>query len=196
MKLPFSTSKPSTPAPQGAHPARLVRIVDCGSALTPFTHEDGSPVIQRKVSIAWELYTDPRMEDGRPFMVSAKYTRSLNEKSGLYKLLNGWLGSEFGDSVATGSFDLKSILGRPCLVQINHGTSKKGSTFAQVGGVMVLPKALAKVMEEQVNPNLMFDLDAFDKAAYDALPPWQREDISKTPEYLAAIGNADEDIAF
>ena len=194
MKLPFSTSKPSTPAPQGAHPARLVRILDLGSQVTPFKHEDGSPVISRKLSIAWELYTDPRMEDGRPYMVSEKYTRSLNEKSSLFKTLNSWLGGEFADAMTSGTFDLASILGRPCMVSVNHHTSAKGTTFAKVGSIMVLPKALAKSIDPQVNPNVMFDLDAFDKAVYDSLPNWQREEIAKSPEYFRATGGNPEDV--
>lgn len=188
MKLPFNTNKPSTPAPEGAHPARLVRILDLGSQVTPFKHEDGSPVISRKLSIAWELYTDPRMEDGRPFMVSEKYTRSLDEKSNLFKMLNSWLGGEFADAMTSGTFDLASILGRPCMVSVNHHVSAKGTTFAKVGSIMVLPKALAKSIDTQVNPNVMFDLDAFDKAVYDSLPNWQREEIAKSPEFIHATG--------
>lgn len=187
MKVPFSTSKPSTPAPEGAHPARLVRIVDLGTQVSHFQDKE---IIARKLSLAWELYTDPKMEDGRPFMVSERYTMSLNEKATLHKMLAGWLGKEFQDAAKAGCFDFSKLLGRPCLVTVNHGTSKTGSTFAKIGGVTVLPKALASVMEPQVNPSLLFDLSAFDQAIYDSLPPWQREEIAKSPEYAAATGKS------
>lgn len=183
MQLPFSTSKPSVPAPEGAHPARLVRILDLGTQVTPFVHEDKSPVVQRKLSIAWELYTDPRMEDGRPFMVSERFTRSLDPKSNLYGMLSGWLGKEFDKAREDGTFNLSSLLGRPCLVSVNHKTSKKGVTFASVGGITVLPKALVSSIDTQINPNVMFDLGAFDKSVFEALPRWQQEEIAKSPEY-------------
>jgi hypothetical protein len=201
MQLPFSTNKPSTPAPEGAHPARLVRILDLGTHVTPFVHEDGSPVVSRKLSIAWELYTDPRMDDGRPFMVSERYTRSLNSKAILYQLLSGWLGKEFDKAREDGTFNLESLLGRPCLVSVNHKTSKKGQVFASIGSVTVIPKALVSSIDAQVNPSVMFDLDKFDKAIYDNLPGWQREEIAKSPEYAEIHARAhnpegDPDIPF
>lgn len=194
MKLPFS--KPSTPAPEGAHPARLVRLIDVGTQASPFTHDDGSPVVNRKLNLAWELYCD-RMPDGRPFMVSAKYTRSLNEKGNLFKMLQSWLGKEWDDAIRSGGFDFSSLLGRPCLVTVNHGTSKTGSVFAKLGAVTVLPKGLKP--DEQVNPNVLFDLDKPDWAVLETLPQWQQEEIGKSPEFMAFKahpGDEDQDVPF
>ena len=188
MFVKFNSSKPSTPAPEGAHPARLVRIVDMGTQTSFFQDK---AIIARKISLAWELYTERKMEDGLPFMVSERYTMSLNEKSTLHKVLAGWLGKEFQDAANAGAFDFSKLLGRPCLVTVNHGTSKTGNTFAKVGGVTVLPKALASVMEPQINPSVLFDLSGkFDQAVYDSLPQWQREEIAKSPEYAAITGKS------
>lgn len=184
MELPFNTHT-STPAPEGAHPGRLVRIVDLGSQVTPFAHEDGSPVVSRKLQISWELYCD-RMPDGRPFVVSEKYTRSLNEKSGLYKLLAGWLGKEWDEALAKGGFNFASLLGRACLVTVNHRQSKQGRTFAKLGAVTVLPKGLKP--DEQVNPSLLFDLDKPNRGVLDQLPGWVQEEVGKSPEWKAHTG--------
>lgn len=194
MQLPFSQST-TTPAPEGAHPGRLVRIVDVGSQVTPFFHEDGSPVVSRKLSISWELYCD-RMTDGRPYMVSEKYTRSLNEKSGLYKLCKQWLGKEWDEALLAGGFNFSSLLGRACLVTVNHQTSKQGKTFAKLGAVTVLPKGLKA--DDQVNPSLLFDLDKPDRAVLELLPKWQQEEIGKSPEWKAFVGvaPADDSIPF
>lgn len=184
MKFSSSTS---TPAPEGAHPGRLVRIIDLGSQVTPFLHEDGTPVVSRKLSISWELYCD-RMQDGRPFLVSERYTRSLNEKAGLYKLCQGWLGKEWDAALKSGGFDFSSLLGRSCLVTVNHKTSKQGKVFAKLGAVTVLPKGLTP--DEQVNPSLLFDLDKPVKAVLDLLPQWMQEEVGKSPEWKHFIGAA------
>lgn len=186
MEIQFK-SNTSTPAPEGAHPGRLVRIVDLGSQVTPFLHEDGTPVVSRKLSISWELYCD-RMADGRPFMVSERYTRSLNEKSGLYKLLAQWLGKEWDDALKAGGFNFAGLLGRPCLVTVNHRQSKQGKTFAKLGAVTVLPKGLKP--EDQVNPSLLFDLDKPAKLVLDQLPQWMQEEVGKSPEWKTFIGAA------
>ena len=193
MQLPFNTHT-STPAPEGAHPGRLVRIVDLGTQVNnAFLHDDGTPTVSRKLQFSWELYCD-RMPDGRPFMVSEKYTRSLNEKAGLYKLLAGWLGKEWDEALAKGGFNFASLLGRACLVTVNHRQSKQGRTFAKLGAVTVLPKGLKP--DEQVNPSLLFDLDKPDKTVLDQLPGWVQEEVGKSPEWKHFVGvapSADDD---
>lgn len=177
MQIPFSSNKPSTPAPEGAHPARLVRVVDLGTQISTFQDKE---ISARKLSLAWELYGE-KMEDGRPFMVSERYTMSLNEKSSLHKLLASWLGKEFDKASQAGTFDFSSLLGRACLVTVNHKVSKTGSVFAKLAGVTQLPKGL--MAETQCNPSVMFDLSKPDMDIYAGLPRWQQEEIAKSPEF-------------
>lgn len=190
MQILFN-NRTSTPAPEGAHPARLVRIVDLGTQTTTFQEKE---IVARKMLVSWELYCD-RMEDGRPFMVSERYTMSLHEKAGLHKMLAGWLGKEFQEAAEKGVFNFSKLLGRACLVTVAHKVGRTGNPFSKVAGVTVLPRGLNP--DEQVNPSLMFDLSAPDMKVYDALPIWQREEISKSPEWVSKHQHpSDEDVPF
>lgn len=194
MQLNFPSNKPSQPSPIGAHPGRLVRIIDLGTQTSNYQE---NVIIARKLSLAWELYTDPRMEDGRPFMVSERYTRSLNAKASLYKLLSTWLGQEFQDAIKSGGYNFTKLLGRPCLVTVNHQQGKTGNTFAKVASVSPLPKGLKA--DDQVNPSLLFDLDEkpYNKEVLDQLPRWTQEEIGKSPEFQATLSHpGDEEIPF
>jgi hypothetical protein len=154
-------------------------VIDLGTQVSTFQDKE---IVARKLNLAWELYCD-RMEDGRPFMVSERYTMSLHEKSSLHKMLSAWLGKEFQDAAASGVFNFNRLLGRPCLVTVVHMVSRTGNPFAKIRGVTVLPRGLQP--DEQVNPSVLFDLSGPDMKVFDSLPIWQREEIAKSPEWQA-----------
>lgn len=120
---------------------------------------------------------------------------SLNEKSSLYKMLSSWLGKEFDKAAQAGTLDFSSLLGRACLVTINHKVGKTGNVFAKLAAVTQLPKGL--LAETQVNPSILFDLSKPNAEILASLPKWQQEEITKSPEYHAHKGTThphDEDL--
>ena len=70
-------------------------------------------------------------------------------------------------------FDLRNILGKPCLISVVHGKGKKKDTetgkyimYSNVGGVMAIPKGMdVPEMDGQV---LLYDSE--NPEAYDRLP--------------------------
>jgi hypothetical protein len=62
---------------------------------------------------------------------------------------------------------VKELLGTVCLLQVEYGTSRKGSLFAKVANLMSAPEAPL-----QVNETFYFSLDPykFDQAVFDSLP--------------------------
>jgi hypothetical protein len=67
---------------------------------------------------------------------------------------------------------VKELLGTVCLLQVEHGTSRKGNFFAKVANLMQAPEGVK--VPPPVSEPFYFSLDPreFDQLAFDALPQW------------------------
>lgn len=171
--------------PTGSHAARCIAIIDLGTQKTTF---EGETQIKRQVIIRWELSNELMTTGdfaGKPFTVSKFYTASLHEKAGLRKDLASWRSRDFTPEELKG-FDLKNILGHPCMLAV--GLSEKGK--AKVTSVMGLPKGM--VVPAQVNPSFNFSLspDQFKAADFESLSKGFKEMVFVSPEYQALTGKA------
>lgn len=123
------------PAPAGPHAAVCVDVVDMGVLAVKW---GGQEKQQHKIRLVWQI--DEDRDDGKPHLVSRRYTLSLHEKAGLRKDLESWRGRPFTDDELEG-FDVEALLGVPVLLNITH-TSKDGNTYANVASLMKLPKTM------------------------------------------------------
>src|SRR5690348_4735844 len=171
-------------APAGTHLATCFRLIDLG------TQPGGQYGPLHKIMISWELPDEP-MKDGRPFSVSGWYTWSMGEKANLRKLLESWRGQPFIESDFKGPkrFDVKSVLGKSCLLTIVHN-DKGEKTYANVSHA-------SKLMKGQTAPPIINKVsyvwltpDRFDASAFDALPDGLKTKIIQSPEYKKLIGAA------
>jgi hypothetical protein len=125
-----------TPAPAGAHASICVDVIDKG--VLEVTYQ-GKTKQQHKIDIVWQIGED--MDDGRPFRVQKRYTLSLHEKAALRKDLESWRGRAFAEAELEG-FDVESIVGVACLLNVIHKLSGGGLPYANVSTVMRLPKGM------------------------------------------------------
>lgn len=166
------------PAPAGAHIARCYQIIDLGTQTSNFKGETKST---HQILISWELPAE-KMEDGKPFTISNRYSASLHEKSKLRALLESWRGRKFNPTELSG-FDLENILGKPCMLNIVH-VEKNEKTYANIASVMQVPGGM--VVPPQVNASNFFSLESFDVEAFSALSDRLQEIIKLSPEYASA----------
>lgn len=159
----------------GSYSAVCTRIIDLGTQTKRYK-EDVKQVHQ--VLIAWEL--EAKMKDGRPFLASSRFTASIHKKATLGKFLEGWRGKAFTDEERNG-FDLKTILGAPCLL-----TLVQNGEYVNVTNASKLPASMARI--EPVAPLVLFDLSKFDKAIYESFSDGLKATIAKSPEYDKATG--------
>lgn len=125
-------------APEGLHAAVCVDVIDLGLVETQWGEK-------YRVEIRWELNEiDPESEKGRPYMVTAKFTNSLHEKSRLRPMLEAWRGRKFTAEELDG-FDLERLLGANCQVQVIHAITDKG-TYANVQAVVPASKGSIKLV--------------------------------------------------
>jgi len=142
-------------APMGLQPAVCCDVVDRGFQDNKF--QPGKKI--QKVSIHWlisekipEIYTHTYTNErtntgelaGKPFMVSRWFTMSLHEKASLRGFLRAWRGRDFTQEQLAG-FDLETLLGVPCALNISHSQSESGTWYANVEQAMLLPQGMQKV---------------------------------------------------
>lgn len=168
--------------PAGQYVARCYKIIDLGTQKVTWLGEEK---LQHKVMIYWEILDDKvKMEDGRPFSISRKYTASLNEKSNLYADLVAWRGKEFTETELAG-FDISKLLGAYCQMQVIHNESS-GKTYANANTLMS-----TKERPDPVNPDVMFDIDEPDMLVFEAQSEWLKDQIRQSAEWQARESNPD-----
>jgi hypothetical protein len=128
-------------------------------------------------------------DDGKPLMVTKRYTRSFFETSALRQDLQAWRGKEFTADELQG-FDITVLLGKFCMINVIHNKASNGKTYANVKGLSPVPAAMKKLGEPKgVNDTFIFDLNAFDQAKFDTLPQWLQDTIKESAEYRGTVAS-------
>jgi hypothetical protein len=168
----------SKPAPAGNHVAVCVGVIDLGTQFVKgYQGQPDDWVYQ--VMLQWEL-SDALMDDGRPFMVSRRLRLSMHEMSGLRKILQSWRGGSFSEAEAR-EFDVKNVLGKPCMLNLVHKTSEKsGTVYANVDSISPLHKQIAR--PEPVNPLVYYAIEEGDPEKA-GLPEWVCKLIRQSKEF-------------
>lgn len=182
--------------PAGAHVAVCDQVIDLG------IQDGGQYEPRQKIYVRWQIpgervkWTKDGKEQEGPAVIGRQFSLSLSEKSNLRPILESWRGRGFNPQELKG-FDIKNVLGAPCMVQVTHETLRDGKTIAKVATVMSLPKGIQKPVLE--SDAIYFDADAQDPAILGKLSKWLREKIAHrlTPEdairKMARAGNGVED---
>lgn len=160
-------------APAGTFAAVCVDVVDLGMIEVDW---GGKKKRQHKIRIAWQI--EENQENGKPFLVSKRYTLSLHEKAALRKDLESWRGRAFTESELEG-FDVEVLLGIGNYLCIVH-TKKDGKTWANISAIMRLPKgAQSPTQRDYVRVK-----DRPDTKAMAAPQQGDTEDYSEPPQYV------------
>ena len=165
------------PIAEGTHLAVCNMLVDLGMQ---YSEKYGKS--NRKVLIGWEIPDEVIEVDGEKHgrSISKRYTASLNEKSSLRKDLASWRGRDF-TAEELSAFDLQNIVGTSCLINVIHKEGTNGKIYANIGGIMKLPKGMPKAMPSE--PAIVFDLDNDPLDSIDNLPDWISEEIKRSSTY-------------
>lgn len=167
------------PIPEGTYSAVCHLLVDLG-----VQHNKAFDNSSRKVMLGWlipeETYVN---KEGFtvPRAMYATYTASIGKKAKLRSLLASWRGRDFtADELE--AFNLRNIVGAPCLMNIIHSDGKDGKTYANIAGVMRLPKGMtpAKLSTDPI----IFDLDEDPLENIDLLPEWIADKIRDSETFM------------
>ena len=173
----FAKEPESVLVNEGVHLAVCIGIFDLGTQ-----YSKAYDVMSRKVLFMWEI-SDERIEvEGKdlPMAMSKRYTNSLHKKAQLRKDLESWRGKAFTlDELETG-YELKDMLGKSCQLQVVHNKSDDGKVYANIAGIMALPKGVKSAEPE--NPLKFFSIED-GKAFPKDMPNWIKSIIEESEEY-------------
>lgn len=186
MSFFVEDSKEFENAPPGMHLARCYRIIDMGTQKSEYM---GEVKILRKVKLQWELFAQDdngvplRMKDNRPFSTYKDYTLSWAEKATLRIHLQSWRGKPFSQEEMR-RFDLKTILGAWCMLNMMEQAGKEGKTYVNVVGVSSVPAMIKQAgMPQPVNKNGVFMLENPDMEMYATFSENLKRKIASSPEW-------------
>ena len=190
MSTKVTTSSNYQLPPEGIHLARCTRIIDLGTQKTEF---NGKSKNLKKIRIYWELPEETNEFDKEkgedPFFVSKEYTATIGERSNLRHDIESWLGKGFAGSE---TFELATLLGKPCMINIIHETSKKGRKYSKIIGVTPLPKGLHA--PAQITPTLHYQIENGFDDVFEKLPEYMQLKIQASLEMTGEPDEPDEEI--
>lgn len=173
------------PAPAGTHPATCVQVIDLGTQ-----YNERYDKHQRRVMLGWELASDERRNDGKPWLVFKRYSLgfgSADKPSNLRRDLNSWRGRDLTEEELEG-FDLRKLLGVGCLVSVGH--RKVGeSTYTDVNAVTQRPKGMTSRAPE--TKCIYFDTSDPDMSAFREFGENLRRTIESSAEWKEKTGATD-----
>ncbi len=117
------------------HKGALVAIIDLGTHLE--TYKDGKTGESHKVYLIFEI--DEKKADGANHVIGKEFTLTTGPKSGLRQMMEQWRGKKYneGEEIA-----ITKALGQPCMVNVTHGASAKGSEYAKLGAITKIHKEM------------------------------------------------------
>lgn len=140
--IPNSEGGDFKPHPKGPILARCVHVIDLGERVSEW-----QGLTSLKPGIQFIFYTGVKKENGEPFLLTSReFTNSMGDKANLRRFLEQWRGAAYTAEQVKKPIDLARLVGQPCQLTIDHGTSKKGRLYATIAAISpVLPQVLEQV---------------------------------------------------
>ena len=186
------------PLAAGVHIAICNMVCDCG------VQPGGKFKPRHQVYVRWEIpgervaWTDREgCAHEAPAQIGRFYTASLSGKAKLRNDLEAWRGRAFTAQELAG-FDLLTILGAPCQLLIGNSAGADGKTYANIMGLMALPKGAPRPVAERALVRFSPD----DRDQFNELPQWLQERVQQAQSAdiatatLPADDDFDDDIPF
>lgn len=193
MSPTFATQKSGgagvDPIPEGTHVARIYQFIHLGTV----PGFEGRP--QDKCRLTFELpnelHTFKEEEGPKPRVISQSFTLSTSEKATLRKVIEAAIGTALTEDEAD-TFDAEKLVGLPLLISIKHKTkSDGGGKFAVISSYAPMMKGVN--VPPQVNPSKVLNYgDSWDKAFFESLPDFLKDEMKKSPQYHDALVKAGE----
>jgi hypothetical protein len=122
------------PCPEGVQSFVCVDVVDIGLVDVVWL---GQTRKRHKIQLRWQ--SEHQTADGKPFLLTGRYTLSMHEKSSLRSLLQAWRGKNFDTDREAEEFDIETVIGKHALANIVH--KRVGDRiYANIAAIMPLPK--------------------------------------------------------
>lgn len=158
----------------------------CYSVIDMWTQEweyQWSTIISKKIRIGFEFADD----EDKIHTIHKEFTLSFGWKSKLKQFIdawNWWMTPMTNEQAKW--FNVYSLLSRECSLNVVHKKSKtKNTDYADIGWLSPRIKKIA--LHERKNANMWLHLSKqyFNEDVFELLPQFLKDNIQKSPEYLA-----------
>jgi hypothetical protein len=151
--------------------AMLVDITELGTQQT-----DWGPKF--RLSLCFEL--KEKDSNGHPFLIRTSVNLGpLTPKAKATPIFTALNGGPIDPDI---EFDPETVLGKICILGIEHATSKDGTkTYANISGTMRAKKA--DEPWKPVMPITCLSFDSFDKKLFESRPKWIQDQIMESEEF-------------
>ena len=177
--------------PSGTHLARIFKIINIGTIKETW---EGKEKDSHKIRIYWELPKAPKVyeveKDGKKetvnsvFSISQEYTLSFGDRAKLRPIVVGILGKDFATEDEAWGFDIESLLGKSCLLNVTHRKSKDGEReYAIVASASTLMEGMKE--EEPVNEQKILDVNTITDKELESLYESLRDKLQSSSEWKA-----------
>jgi len=165
----------------GNYPAICYQLVLIGTIKEKYMDQEEKEV--NKMMITWELPSEKVVfkegDEPKPFVVSRFFNKTSDERGNLFKWLTRWSPKINKDNIH--KFDLKLILGQPCLLSVDVKKRENKRDRLDATGIASVPKGMT--IEERTNEIFFFDVEDFDQEKFNTLPEFIREMIVSSKEF-------------
>lgn len=127
------------PHPEGQFVGVCVDVINLG--VRPETYLGKDKGLTPKCSLVF-MTDQKNPQTGAMHTISAEFTVSMGEKSGLRLLLEAWRGKSYTEEQAKAGVPVDKLVGVAALMSVEHKTSGKGRTYAKIKTISPLPKGL------------------------------------------------------
>jgi hypothetical protein len=137
--------------------------------------------------VQWELLIDEKQPNGEAFTVQKQWLNSGSDKSNMTKDLAAWRSKKLTKEEIEEGFDIVSIVGSKCMLNITHDPSQDGSRiYAKIASIAPFMKGLTPP-KATIEPKLFVMDDKephnFREADLDAMYEKLRTAVKSSPEY-------------
>jgi len=172
------------PIPQGVHIGRCYRVIDLGTQEGEYK---GKKKISRKIMLAWELHGEDEEgnklvnDEGKPLVISKRYTLSLADKAALRSDLESWRGKAFTPA-ELGGFDVSVLIDAYALINVKHEVNGE-TTYSNVASISPLPKAMREAKPIGILETQLFDVTEPDMKLFETFSDKLKETINQCREW-------------
>jgi hypothetical protein len=178
MRISIPAEKEREIAPPGSHYAVCCTVVDLGS-------QSGQYGIKHQLYVGWEL-SEELTSRGKPHVLGKFYSLTADARGALREDLESWFGKPL-DSYEISRLNLvDDLLGRTCTLGVLRDVGKDGKPQAAITSVMLPAKGKPAKTVTASDP-IVFGFEDFDRRAYESLPQWLQNIVSRSPEYRRAV---------
>src|SRR5262249_38335249 len=117
------------------------------------------------------------------------YTATIGERSSLRRDIEAMRGKRFTGSESE-SFELASLLGKPCMLNLIHEVSKNGRKYHKIIGLTPLPKGTRA--PAMISETLHYQIEDGENDVFEQLPEYIRGKIQASLEMTGEADESDE----